>query len=443
MITGVSSAENNRLLAQQVDSLERVARQYLVLRNAESLTLLQQDLLALESTLENMQALTEQANAVSLARAIRVTARRIARVLSGEGSAAIDTQAMVADFATLRQRVARLSQELNTHIETQLAEIEDKTQRAQQISAWQTAALVPGTLVLIVFFTLLVAKPIRQIDRAIAQLGKGGFSKPIEVKGPTDLERLGRQLEWLRLRLLELAQEKNRFLRHMSHELKTPLANIREGTELLLDGSVGDLDVPQREVTDILRTNGLKLQQLIENLLSFSAWQTKSEDLTLIDFPLRALVISVAKAQRLALTAAQIELTLDVEDIVVNADRDKLRTVLDNLLSNAVKFTPKNGVITIRAKRTPTSLVLEFADTGPGIPEHEAPRIFEAFFQGQQKQGGQVAGTGIGLSVVLECIQAHDGSVELVNSDEFSGAHFKIHIPQQKQTTKRRIAANA
>ncbi len=229
----------------------------------------------------------------------------------------------------------------------------------------------------------------------------------------------------------------------MSHELKTPLANIREGTELLLDGSVGDLDVPQREVTDILRTNGLKLQQLIENLLSFSAWQTKSEDLTLIDFPLRALVISVAKAQRLALTAAQIELTLDVEDIVVNADRDKLRTVLDNLLSNAVKFTPKNGVITIRAKRTPTSLVLEFADTGPGIPEHEAPRIFEAFFQGQQKQGGQVAGTGIGLSVVLECIQAHDGSVELVNSDEFSGAHFKIHIPQQKQTTKRRIAANA
>jgi two-component system sensor histidine kinase GlrK len=443
VITGVSAAENNRLLAQQVDSLERVARQYLVLRNEDSIALLQQDLAALESTLDNMEALTEQAEAVSLARAIRVTARRIARALSGEASTPIDTEATVADFVTLRQRVGRLSQELNTHIETQLAEIEDKAQRAQQISAWQTAALVPGTLVVIVFFTLLVARPIRQIDRAISQLGKGGFSKPIDVKGPTDLERLGRQLEWLRLRLLELAQEKNRFLRHMSHELKTPLANIREGTELLLDGSVGDLDLPQREVTDILKMNGLKLQQLIENLLSFSAWQTKSEDLTLIDFPLRALVISVAKAQRLALKAAQIELDLDVEDVVVNADRDKMRTVLDNLLSNAVKFTPKNGVITIRASRTPTSFVLEFADSGPGIPEHEAPRIFEAFFQGQLEQGGQVAGTGIGLSVVLECIQAHDGSVELVNSEEFSGAHFKIHIPQKKETANRRIAANA
>ncbi|MDX1406303.1 MAG: ATP-binding protein [Woeseiaceae bacterium] len=441
VITGVSAAENNRLLAQQVDSLERVARQYIVLRDDDTLALLQQDLVSLEATLDNMAALTEQAQAVSLARAIRVTARRIARVLSD--SKPIDSGATIADFVTLRERVSRLSQELNSHIAMQLAEIEERTQRAQQISAWQTAALAPGTLVLIVLFTILVARPIRQIDRAIAQLGRGGFSKPIDVKGPTDLERLGRQLEWLRLRLLELAQEKNRFLRHMSHELKTPLANIREGTELLLDGAVGNLDQSQREVTDILRSNGLKLQQLIENLLSFSAWQTQNEDLSVTEFPLRALVIAAAKEQHLALTTAQIHLDLDVEDIVVHADRDKIRTVLDNLLSNAVKFTPKDGTITIRAKREAASFVLEFADSGPGIPEHEAPRIFEAFFQGQQQQGGFVAGTGIGLSVVLECVQAHDGSVELVNTDEFTGAHFRIRIPQEKQATKPRIAANA
>jgi two-component system sensor histidine kinase GlrK len=189
--------------------------------------------------------------------------------------------------------------------------------------------------------------------------------------------------------------------------------------------------------------NGLKLQQLIENLLSFSAWQSKNEVLTLTEFPLRALVISVAKAQRLALKAAGIQLKLDVEDIVVTADREKLRTVLDNLLSNAVKFTPKSGVVTIRAKSTPASFVLEFADTGPGIPEDESPRIFEAFFQGNQEQGGHIAGTGIGLSVVLECIQAHDGSVELVNTDEFSGAHFRIHIPQRREAEAQRIAANA
>jgi two-component system sensor histidine kinase GlrK len=214
VVSGVSAAENNRQLAQQVDSLERVSRQYLVLRNDDSLALIQQDLTALEATLDTMAALTEQAGSVSLARAIRVSARRIVRTLSEGNPGTSEAEAAVAEFPTLRQRVTRLSVVLNTHIEQELSDLQESTGRAQQISAWQTAALVPGTLILILFFTLLVARPIRQIDRAIEQLGKSGFSKPIEVKGPTDLERLGRQLEWLRVRLLELAQEKNRFRKH-------------------------------------------------------------------------------------------------------------------------------------------------------------------------------------------------------------------------------------
>ena len=228
----------------------------------------------------------------------------------------------------------------------------------------------------------------------------------------------------------------------MSHELKTPLANIREGTELLLDGSVGELEDQQHEVADILRMNSLKLQQLIENLLSFSAWQTKSEILTMSDFPLSRQVTSVAKVHRLALKAANVQLKMEVDDIIVNADQDKIRTVLDNLLSNAIKFTPKGGQITIRGRRTPDSFVLEVGDTGPGVPEEERSRIFEAFFQGRREQGGQVGGTGIGLSVVQECIQAHDGSVELVDSDEFPGAHFRIQIPQKREMPQQKLAAN-
>jgi two-component system sensor histidine kinase GlrK len=443
VVTGVTAAEDNRQLSQQIASLERAARQYLVLRNEDSRALLKQDMAGVERTLDKIWPLAEKANADSFARAIRVSSRRIVENLAANNFTDETGESVIAEFTVLRQRVNRLTLTLSNHIELELNRLQESTRHAQQVSAWQTAALVPGTLILVLFFTVLVAKPIRQIDRAIAQLGKSGFSRPIVVKGPSDLERLGRQLEWLRRRLLELAQEKNRFLRHMSHELKTPLANIREGTELLLDGTVGELDQPQREVTDILRMNGLKLQHLIENLLSFSAWQSKNVVLTLSDFPLRSLVISVAKAQRLALKAAKIQLKLDVEDIVITADRDKLRTVLDNLLSNAVKFTPVDGIVTIRARSTPASFVLEFADTGPGIPEDESPRIFEAFFQGHREQGGHIAGTGIGLSVVLECIQAHEGSVELVNSDEFSGAHFRIHIPQKREAANERIAANA
>lgn len=439
---GVSAAENNRRLEEQLAGLERVARQYQVLRNPDSLQIILDDLESLEQQLAEMAPLVAEANVTDLAESIGRGASTIVAALSDPGTDDEQLAAAIDRFAPMHQRVETLTTIVSAYIETELSTLQATARDAQRVSAWQVAALVPGTLVLVLIFTFLVARPISQIDRAIHQLGASGFSKPIDIKGPTDLERLGRQLEWLRVRLLELAQEKNKFLRHMSHELKTPLANIREGTELLLDGSVGDLDEPQREVTDILRMNGLKLQQLIENLLSFSAWQTKSEVLTLGDFPLRAQVISVARTQRLALKAANIQLKLDVEDIIVNADQDKIRTVIDNLLSNAIKFTPRGGRITIRASRAPASFVLEFGDTGPGIPDEESPRIFEAFFQGRREQGGQVGGTGIGLSVVLECIQAHDGSVELVDSDEFRGAHFRIHIPQRRVVAKQKLAAN-
>ncbi len=443
VFTGVTAAENNRRLEEQLGTLERVARQYQVLRNPESVQILRDDLDAVLDLLDNMAPLAEDANAADLAGSIGRGARSIVAELADPEVTDEQMTAAIARFAPLRERTDRLTGLLTAYVDNELSSLQKTARDAQKVSAWQVAALVPGTLVLILIFTFLVARPISQIDKAIGQLGESGFARPIEVRGPTDLERLGRQLEWLRVRLLELAQEKNKFLRHMSHELKTPLANIREGTELLLDGSVGELEAPQREVTDILRMNGLKLQQLIENLLSFSAWQTKSEVLTLSDFPLRAQVISIAKAQRLALKAANIQLKLEVDDIIVNADQDKIRTVLDNLLSNAIKFTPRGGLITIRARRLPTSFVLEFGDTGPGIPEEESPRIFEAFFQGRREQGGQVGGTGIGLSVVLECIQAHDGSVELIDSDEFTGAHFRIHIPQAREAGQQKLAANA
>ena len=166
VVTGITAAEDNRLLSQQVDSLERVARQYLVLRNEDSLNLLQQDAEGLEQRIEKMSPLAEKANADSFARSILVSARRIVANLSDTEFTDEAGEAVVAEFATLRQRVTRLSLTLSNHIELELNRLQDSTRRAQQVSAWQTAALVPGTLILVLFFTLLVAKPIRQIDRS-------------------------------------------------------------------------------------------------------------------------------------------------------------------------------------------------------------------------------------------------------------------------------------
>ncbi len=290
------------------------------------------------------------------------------------------------------------------------------------------AALVPAALLLGVILVMGILRPLRRVDQAITRLGRGTFSQPVSIAGPTDIRALGRQLEWLRLRLLGLAQEKNRFLRHMSHELKTPLANVREGTDLLLEGALGQVAAEQREVLDILRENALRLQQLIENLLSYSAWQSQASGLELSAFPLAALIRQSFEAQRMAIAARRISIRLDLQEFELRADRAKLRLVLDNLLSNSLKFTPPGGTIKVRAVRLETHAVVDFSDTGPGVPASERAWIFDAFYTGSTPQAGPMPGTGVGLSIVVEFIAAHGGRVELMQGD-LPGAHFRIHLP--------------
>ena len=298
--------------------------------------------------------------------------------------------------------------------------------------------LIPVTIGLIVLFAVFLARPIRQIDEAIGNIGHGRLSTSVKVQGPSDLKALGKQLEWLRLRLTDIREERNKFLRHMSHELKTPLANIREGSELLIEGAVGALSSEQREVAGILRDNSLRLQRLIENLLSFSEWQARRSELELSEISVLPLVKSAIETYQLPINVHGLRLDLQVPDLTLMADRAKLKLILDNLISNAVKFTPDGGTITLRAAYDAdgSHLVFDVADTGPGIPVDERPRIFEAFYQGATPQGGLVRGTGIGLSVVQEFVHAHGGTVELVEG-EFPGAHFRVKLPLIPSPAKR------
>ena len=222
-----------------------------------------------------------------------------------------------------------------------------------------------------------------------------------------------------------------------------------------IEGSVGPLDNAQTEVTDILRSNGLRLQRLIENLLNFSAWQSRNEVLNISEFPIADVVDSVLKANALTLRSQNIRLVPDIDAVSIQADREMIRTVLDNLISNALKFSPRGGCLLVRVKSERDQFLIEVADQGPGIPMRERKKVFDAFYQGEQEQGGLVAGTGIGLSVVLESVQAHDGVVDISDDQQavrtgrgdtvvFAGAHFRIIIPQpETPALETRQAANA
>src|SRR6202047_3732951 len=429
-VEGAQAARASQELFSEISSLERTARLYDVLSDPNLLESYRRQDTRLSATRTQLER-HEQARATrktlqELGELQRNIGLSVMSMQAGKGTA--NAQGMSRRFTELGALADQVAAQSNAQIDTEVAALEAQTEQARRRLLWQAALLVPLTIVAIIVLTVAVGRPLRQLDRAISELGEGTFSNQIAVAGPHDLERLGGQLEWLRQRLLDLAHERNRFLRHMSHELKTPLANIREGTELLMDGAVGELDSNQREVAGILRENGIKLQRMIENLLSFSAWQTSSVGLEATEFRLRPLVKQVLENQQLTLLSQRVRLDVRVDDLTLVADRGKIRLILENLVSNAVKYSPKGGTIHLRARATGAQVVLDVADNGPGIPPEERGHAFGGFYTGRAARTTAVKGTGIGLSVVLEFVAAHGGTVQIVDG-EFSGAHFRITMP--------------
>ncbi len=318
-------------------------------------------------------------------------------------------------------------------IDRQVNALQSTAAQARRSLYWQSGALIPVTVLLAILFTILIARPIREMGRAIQRLGEGSFTSPVSVTGPAELAALGEELDWLRRRLVELEQEKNVFLRQMSHELKTPLASIREGTELLSDGTVGEMNNTQSEVVAILRENGLELEQRIENLLSFSAWQQSKAQLTVGEFDLGSVIDTIVDNHRMEVVTKKLKIRKRLKEVTLLADREKVRMAVDNLVSNAVKYSPVGGRIGIRVARKAEQVVVDVMDEGPGIPNDERERIFEPFFQGRVPTGRHVRGTGIGLSVVQECVEAHGGNVG-VRVRPTGGSHFRMTLPVSCET---------
>ena len=284
-------------------------------------------------------------------------------------------------------------------------------------------------MLLAITFAVLIARPIRQLDQAIRQMGSADFTHAIEVNGPQDMRYLGQRLEWLRSRLHELEEQQNRFLRHVSHELKTPLTAVREGAELLRDRVGGELSPEQREIVRIVRENTLSLQKLIEDLLNYH--QTRSiEPQTLGPVALADVVRRVVREHKLAAFARLITVETKLAPSIIVGDSEKVRAIVDNLMSNAIKYSPRSGSILIELRSESDQAVLDVIDGGPGISAVDRPHIFESFYQGKTAPEGRIKGSGLGLAIAREYTLAHGGRIELIDrADGRRGAHFRLYLP--------------
>ena len=428
LLQSVLVTQGSQVLVEAITAMERNARQYQVLG----------DKLLLDVYEEKHQKFIDTARALDeldlvlaqrrLLEELRVKEDEVHTVLSDKSHDARATKAALARFAELAQTAQNILADNQGLINRGVEQMQSRAEEVQRTLVIQAISLVPIALLLGIFFTVLITRPIRQVDQAIRRLGDGKFDEPAVVIGPRDLEQLGERLNWLRQRLLDLEQEKTKFLQHISHELKTPLTAIREGAELLNEQIVGDLNTQQREITGILRENSLQLQKLIEDLLNFSILRTRSSSLFRKRLELGKIIRGVLDDYKVALLSRKLDLRTSMQPVRLRGDKQKLRIMVDNLVSNAIKYSPDGSPLWILLFKRDDRAILEVADNGPGIPVEERERVFDAFYQGESADKAHVRGTGLGLSIAREYAQAHGGTITVLNTGK-TGARFQVELP--------------
>lgn len=425
----VRVTQGGRILVEQVTSLERIARQFLVLRDKARLQAYKDTRREFLEMARQMLALNAGEVQSKQIQALLAEEEEIFAVLEAGEPGSAKSSSAVERFATLAEQARTILTESTGLVSQQVDVMRGMAEQAQRLLFWEASAMVPVAVVFAALFSVLISRPVRQVGRAIRRLGEGDFMAAIRVTGPRDLEQLGQQLDWLRTRLLELEEQKIQFLRHVSHELKTPLTAVREGAELLAEEVLGPLNEHQAEVAHILQHNTLRLQKLIEDLLAFNR-QPEARGLALArkDVPLDRVVNEVLADYKLALRTKRIRIEAALEPVTLAGDADKLRTIVDNLLSNAIKYSPRSGVIRLSLARQAEEVTLEVQDQGPGIREADRGQVFDAFFQGELQPSGPVKGTGLGLAIVRDCVLAHGGKITIVDGPE-SGAHLRVSLP--------------
>ncbi|HEY7788420.1 MAG TPA: histidine kinase dimerization/phospho-acceptor domain-containing protein [Casimicrobiaceae bacterium] len=375
VVQAAQAGRTSRLLYEQATTLERIARQHLILDDSALLdeyTRLREEF---RQTTRQLAALPLEPGSQEALEKLADRESRLHNLLTAPGRGPEAADEIADGYSKLVDGAQSMLAATNQLTQRAVERLQDTATQGREKWIYVGLATVGIAIALAIVFATLIARPIRQLDLAIRQMGSADFTHAIEVTGPQDLRYVGQRLEWLRGRLHELEEQQARFLRHVSHELKTPLTAVREGAELLRDDVGGKLTPEQRDIVRIVRDNTLSLQKLIEDLLAYQ--QTRAHEPAAVGpVALPDIVTRVVKEQRLAALARMVAFQTSMRPATVIGDADRLRTIVDNLLSNAIKYSPRNATVQLHVGVKDGFAVLDVIDEGRGVAAADRSRIF-------------------------------------------------------------------
>ena len=418
----VAFTRRAQTLASLALDMERTARQYQIMQSPALLELL-------HNQQKNFARLLQQE--FILFPALEAKQELKALLLWMEGQPIEEA----ATFTQLASLTGQLQSQTRETVDQHLGRFEQQVSELQQQLAWQLAILGSLSLLLVSFFTWRLLKPLGYLEKRIASLVK--LQAPSTFKrlrrGPAELIKLDVRLNWLEQQLHALEEQKQQFLRHMSHELKTPLASIREATDLLQEEVLGELNPQQQQVTELLDENTRALQKLIEQLLNYNRLQLQQTP-NLQPTWLNSLLDQVLAPYQLLFKQQRLQIQQQGTEIRIQTDGSYLQQVLDNLISNALHYGDNQRPLHIRAGQKNDGFWIEVENSGPGIPEEEQEHLFEVFYQGKSRRKGSIKGSGIGLSLAKDAMQALGGELTLKYSRQ-GATCFLLRWPAAPSST--------
>ena len=280
---------------------------------------------------------------------------------------------------------------------------------ARRVAIFSLLMSFLGATLLSFFITRSITHPLMNLVRKIRAIQTGKFECDLAISSaPPEINELNEAYNIMCEKLTELNKLKNNFFSMISHEMRTPLTTVKEGTTLLLEGVGGSITEKQERLLTIINAENNRMTKLVNSILDLTKMKAGMMTYSFEQGSIAPLIDQVISEFALSAEVKKIHLEKQAPANLPRArmDGDRMHDVLLNLVGNAVKFTPEGGLVTIAACSVPGEIEVSVSDTGPGIHENNLATIFEEFTCYDQKRG-----TGLGLAIVKHIIEAHGGRV--------------------------------
>ena len=274
---------------------------------------------------------------------------------------------------------------------------------------WASAAAFVLALALSSVLTRRLLRPLTDMMSTAQRIAEGDYTGEVPVVSHDEVGRLSEAFNRMSASLRHTEQLRKRMVIDVAHELRTPLTNIRGYLEALAD----DVVPPSPETLRLLQEETARLASLVEDMMRLARADAARADLHRVEIEAGAALLQMVDGYRGQFEARRVTVTVDQRDrdVRLSADPEKFSQIVGNLLQNAARYTPEGGALTVSVERLPQEVLFVFSNTGGELKDQDLPFIFERFYRGEKSRSREYGGAGIGLAIVKELVEAHEGHV--------------------------------